>query len=105
MGSASVSPRHRNISESASPIPLPDTPIQARFPGRIGLWTIAEVAQHLACSERHVRRLIARQALPAFQIKGSRQVRIRPGDVERLLTPLGASDAADIDNFITETTS
>jgi excisionase family DNA binding protein len=69
------------------------------------LWTIAQAALHLACSERQVRRLIARQALPAYRIAGARQVRIRPGDVERLLTPLGGLVTGGLDDFISEVTS
>ena len=47
------------------------------------LLTIADVAEHIVSSTRHVRRLIARGELPVHRI--GRLVRISPDDLARLV--------------------
>lgn len=52
------------------------------------LLTVADVAKELSVSTDTIRRLIARRILPAARVNGTRVVRIRHCDVERLLVKL-----------------
>lgn len=45
------------------------------------LWTVAEAAEHMGCSEKTVRRLLESGKLPYIRIS-ARITRIDPGDVE-----------------------
>jgi len=49
--------------------------------------TVAEVAEHLRITERHVRSLIASGELPAFRV-GAKSIRIRREDVAKLVRPV-----------------
>lgn len=55
--------------------------------------TIAEAADALRCTDRFVRKLIAKGDLPAFKV-GTKAIRLRRTDVEALLTPV-AVDGGD----------
>ena len=58
---------------------------QSIHPTTDNLMTQAGAAEYLAVNERTVRRLIADGQLPAHRV-GSRLVRVRRSDVEKLLT-------------------
>lgn len=61
---------------------------------RNALLTIAECADQLGCAPLTVRRMISRGSLRAFKIGGgSRMVRVRQADLDRLLVPV--TSAAD----------
>ena len=45
------------------------------------LWTVAEAAEHMGCSEKTVRRLISGGLLPSINVS-ARLTRLDPADVE-----------------------
>ncbi|MGP5251486.1 helix-turn-helix domain-containing protein [Brachybacterium alimentarium] len=49
--------------------------------------SIAEAAEQLGLTEKTIRRYIAAGKLPAYRV-GSRTVRIKSSDLERLLKPI-----------------
>lgn len=51
--------------------------------------TVAQAATEYICSTRTIRRKIAKGELPAYRL-GSRSIRIRRDDLERLLRPVPA---------------
>lgn len=52
--------------------------------------TLAEVAEHLAFTERTVRNMIRRGDLRAYRVRGSRAVRIKAREVDAVLRPIPA---------------
>lgn len=56
------------------------------------LWTVAQTAEHLGCSEDTVRRLIRAGKIPAVNIS-ARLTRVFPEDVEIYLRSRGAQVA------------
>ena len=61
----------------------PSPPGARQSPERRPLLTIADVAEHIVSSTRHVRRLIERGELPIIRI--GKLVRITPDDLARLV--------------------
>jgi excisionase family DNA binding protein len=48
----------------------------------------SEAAEYLGVTDRTVRAYIARGALPASRVRGSRLIRIRQSDLDALLRPI-----------------
>lgn len=54
-----------------------------------------EAAEYLGVTDRTIRTYIARGALPACRIRGSRAIRIAQADLDALLQPIPAVDGGD----------
>ena len=70
------------------------------LPHRSSLMTMRQVASYLVVTERTVRRFIRAGRLRAYRV--GRQLRFRPSDVDAMLSPATAGEAADrtISDFI-----
>lgn len=53
--------------------------------------TLHDAAEEYGVSQRTIRRRIADGSLPAYRMTGSRLIRIKAADLDRLLTPIPTS--------------